>query len=275
MPLGRPDHLPDFTNPPIVEVALSIQFAPPPGYREVYAREVWAIFEGSFPYVEEMPPIQPSFEVFGGPEMSGFKLNFGISSGPTRNRYWFLAPDKTELIQFQQDRFIHNWRKVVNKNNEYPRFEAVIEKFFDEVRSLDSYFQAKGWGPITPTQCEVTYINQMPLLEQNSRERPRSFYFRSIDLSDVGDSNDFSISIRKTITSDSGAQIGRLYIESSTLIDGEGKPIIVLTLTARGAPAEQTLDKAIAFLFVARELIVTSFTKFTSDEAHALWGRKQ
>jgi uncharacterized protein (TIGR04255 family) len=275
MPLVRPDHLPDFTNPPIVEVALSIQFAPPSGYREVFAREVWAIFENAFPDVEEMPPIQPSFEVFGGPEMPGVKINFGILSGPMRNRYWFLTPDKTELIQFQQDRFIHNWRKVINKNNEYPRFEAVIEKFSDEARSLDSYFLDKGWGPITPTQCEITYVNQMSLLDENGQERPRSFYFRSVDLSNGGDINDFSISIRKTIPSDSGTQIGRLYIESSTTVDGEGKPIIGLNLTARGAPVEPTLDKAIAFLFVARELIVTSFAKFTSDEAHALWDRKQ
>jgi hypothetical protein len=93
-----------------------------------------------------------------------------------RNRYWFLTPDKTELIQFQQDRFIHNWRKVINKNNEYPRFEAVIEKFSDEARSLDSYFLDKGWGPITPTQCEVTYVNQMSLLDENGQERPRSFH---------------------------------------------------------------------------------------------------
>jgi len=269
--------LPDFTAPPITEVALSVQFAPPSGYRELYAREVWAIFEKLFPDLEEMPPLPPSFEVFGGPEMPGFKLNFGIVSAPMRNRYWFLTPDKTELIQFQQDKFIHNWRKVVDLNNEYPRFEAVIEEFSNELTLLDTYFKNKGWGPITPNQCEVIYVNQMSLLDEAGRERPRSFYFRSIDLSDgdADDINDFSISIRKTIRSGSGTPLGRLYVESSTAVDAEGKPIIVLNLTAKGAPAEPTLDATKAFLLTARELIVTSFTKFTSDEAHALWGRKQ
>ena len=75
--------------------------------------------------------------------------------------------------------------------------------------------------------------------------------------------------------SEKGAPLGRLYIESSTGVDEEGKPIVGLNLTARGAPAEPTVDTAIAFLFAARELIVTSFAKFTSDEAHVLWGRKQ
>jgi uncharacterized protein (TIGR04255 family) len=135
MPLVRPDNLPDFTNPPVTEVVLSIQFAPPPAYREVYAREVWAIFEKSFPIIEEKPQLPPSFEVFGGPEMPGMKLNFGILSGVVHNRYWFLVPNKTELIQFQQDRFIHNWRKVTD--NEYPRFEAVVANFSDALASLD------------------------------------------------------------------------------------------------------------------------------------------
>jgi uncharacterized protein (TIGR04255 family) len=156
--VARPDSLPDFTNPPIVEVALSVQFAPPPGYHEVYAREVWAIFEKSYPDLEEKPPLQPSFEVFGGPEMPRLQVNFGISSRPIRNRHWFLAQDKKELIQFQPDKFIHNWRKVSNENNEYPRFEYIVEKFADELTRLDRYFQDKGWGPIVPNQCEVVYL---------------------------------------------------------------------------------------------------------------------
>ncbi len=126
MPLARPDPLPDFTNPPIVEVALSIQFAPPPGYHEVYAREVWAIFENAFPVIEEMPPIQPSFELFGGPEMPGLQIILAFPAGQFVIGT-FLAQDKTELIQFQQDRFIHNWRKVFNENNEIQDLSILLK----------------------------------------------------------------------------------------------------------------------------------------------------
>ena len=43
--LRRPDNLPDFGTPPLVEVVLGVQFATPAGYREVFAREVWALGE--------------------------------------------------------------------------------------------------------------------------------------------------------------------------------------------------------------------------------------
>jgi len=142
MPLVRPDNLPDFTNPPITEVVLSNQFAPPSGYCEVYAREVWAIFEKAFPTIEEKPQLPPSFEVFGGPEMPGMKLNFW--SGVIHNRYWFLVPNKTELIQFQQDRFIHNWRNYLITSIQDSK--RSLKNFLTNCDHLTSILRAKVGG---------------------------------------------------------------------------------------------------------------------------------
>ena len=117
--LSRFDDLPDFARPPIVEAVMSVQFATPAGYKEIYAREVWGLFERDFPRVHEQPALEPFFEVFGaGP--TGVQIKLQRVAGAFRNRYWFLDPQDRELIQFQHDRFIHNWRKLRNTNDEYP-----------------------------------------------------------------------------------------------------------------------------------------------------------
>jgi uncharacterized protein (TIGR04255 family) len=272
--LPRPEHLPDFELPPLVEVVLSVQFASPLQYRDVYAREVWALFEEQFNQVEEQPPLPPQYEVFGGPGPGAVQFKFERMTGPLRNRYWFLAPKGHELIQFQHDRFIHNWRKVGSANSEYPRFEAIREKFQDELTRIDEFYRRKGWGPIRPNQCELTYVNRMPLVLD--RPLPPSFYFRKMDVSLVGDATDFVIQLQQTILSkDKGSPIGRLYIDASTQPDESGSRQLAMNLTARGVPAEPTIPAALAFLVDQRELVVNTFAEFTSEAAHQLWKRSQ
>jgi uncharacterized protein (TIGR04255 family) len=273
MPLPRPEGLPDFENPPLTEVVVSIQFPGPTSYSDVYAGEIWSLFKNDFPTVQEMLPLPPNFEVFGGPEVPGLKLNIGLVTGPIRKRYWFLSLDNTELIQFQPDRFIHNWRKVKKENNTYGHFEEIIEKYAIELARLDEHFQKKSWGPLVPNQCEVTYVNQMPLVDENGAEIPLSFYFRNIDPSSVGAVSDFAFNLRTPFLDEKQQPIGRLYIECSTGIDDEGKPLIGLNLTMRGAPAEPSCASALKLLEAGRTQIDKTFVKITSDAAHKKWGR--
>jgi uncharacterized protein (TIGR04255 family) len=274
--LPRPPGLPDFTDPPLSEVVISIQFATPPKYSGAYIREIWSLFERDFPKVQEMPALPPTFEVFGGPELPAMRLmNFGMITGGLRNRYWFLNNTGTEVIQFQQDRFIHNWRKVPGHKNEYPRFDPIFSKYTSELESLDSYFRSKSWGPIVPNQCELTYVNQMPLKTDAGQPIPKSYYFRKIDVSLDEDVSDFGLNLRKPIIAIDGKPIGRLFVEAATGVDSDGNPVLGLNLTARGAPAEASRAASLEFLQNARQLIDNTFVTFTSDAAHKTWGRTQ
>src|SRR5215831_8764541 len=96
-----------------------------------------------------------------------------------------------------------------------------LVKYSEELAALENYFRSKSWGPLVPTQCELTYVNQMPLKDEVGEPIPKSFYFSKIDLND--DVTDFSFSLRKTIAKD-GKPIGRLYVESATGIDSTGQP---------------------------------------------------
>ena len=100
MPNSRPLDLPEFERPPIIEVALSIQFATLPLFRNIHAGILWQRFAQQYPNVEEYPPIPAAFETFGVPpaisEMPQFTF---VTNSPIR--YWFITADGTELLQVQ------------------------------------------------------------------------------------------------------------------------------------------------------------------------------
>ena len=105
----RPDDLPDFGKPPLNEVVLGVQFAPPSGYSQIRAGQVWELFKGKYPHTEEYMPLPPVFETFG-PRVVAQANQLEFIDGPMHDRYWFLNDAHDELIQFQQDRLLHNWR---------------------------------------------------------------------------------------------------------------------------------------------------------------------
>ena len=268
--MARPDHLPDFDDPPLVEVAISTQFPCPPGYQNIEAGEVWALFKDRFPKTQEEPYIPPSFEIFGAPTQPNFPFNFSSFSLPIR--YWFTHPEKPEIIQFQPDRFIHNWRKVGDEKGQYPHFDQIADTYIDDLNKLDAHFRSKGWGPIHPNQCELTYVNQLPLVDECGQLREKSFYLKNADMS-LGEEIEFTIKIKTIIKGKDQKPVGRLSIDANTSIDAAGKPSILLVLVARGNPPEPTIPGAFEFLSNARNEIVTTFTQITTDEAHKLWVR--
>ena len=73
----RPEHIPDFDQPPIIEAVISVQFTPPAAYREIYARDVWALFEGEFERVQEQPALQPFYKVSVRLGSPGIQISWG------------------------------------------------------------------------------------------------------------------------------------------------------------------------------------------------------
>lgn len=110
--MTRPADLPDFSKPPLNEVVLGVQFSPPAGYTQIQAGEVWNLYRERYPRVEEYMPLPPAYELFGLPGMGQTSNQFSFLEGPLHDRYWFLRTAGDELIQFQNDRLLHNWRKV-------------------------------------------------------------------------------------------------------------------------------------------------------------------
>lgn len=268
--LSRPDHLPDFTSPPLNEVVLGVQFDPPHGYQQIRAYEVWQNFRDRFPLIEEQAPLAPAFETFGLPSAPSFGIE--MLTGAPQLRFWFLSKQKDELLQFQSDRLLHNWRKVDDINNKYPRFERMIEDFEKELREIFPLLNKIGSKNPNITQCEISYINHIFVDTEIGISSP-SDVFRHVQFAG-DDLEGFSAVFRRTICNDMEIPIGRLHIESQSAIhNATGKPIFLLTITARGLPPEPTIEGAIGFLKLGREMVVNTFAEITTDLAHRLWGR--
>lgn len=269
---SRPGHLPDFGAPPLNEVVLGVQFAPPLGYSQILAFKVWELFRNEYPVVQELPAIQPAFETFGlsPPGVQGPQFNFGIITGAAHDRFWFLRETQDELIQFQHDRLLHNWRKVGDQSNEYPRFEAMANRFQTDLLRLEEFAATLSPQTLAINQCEISYINQISIGAPSALNAQDWLRFIKFDTSLA---EDFSGSFREILKRNDGTPRGRLICDASTGYRPTGEKIIQLTLTVRGAPNSSSISDAMDFLSQGRELIVNKFTAITTDDAHSRWAR--
>lgn len=265
----RPDHLPDFKHPPLNEVVIGVQYAPPTKYQQIFAKEVWELFRNEYPEVLEQAPIPPVFETFGLPTSAG-KLSF--VTGASHDRFWFLRPKGNELIQFQNDHFLHNWRKAGDDNAVYPRFEYMIDKFKDELTHLQRYMNLLAPQTLIINQCEVSYVNH--ILDNETEQLIASKWLRFLTFGD-NDPNDIRVVFREIIRNEEGKPQGRLICEAVSALNESEQPIIAFTLTVRGAPVQPNIESALDFILKGRERIVSRFAELTTDFAHTKWERSK
>ena len=150
--------LPEFDNPPVIEVALSIQFNPLVLLRSAHLGLLWNEFSDKFSKSEDHFPQDSVFEKFEIPGPP--KVQFQFEEKPPVPKCWLLTENGEELIQIQQDRFVHNWRKVKGEG-EYPRYENIRDKFKEELNTFSEFIAREKLGTMAPNQCEVTYVNHI------------------------------------------------------------------------------------------------------------------
>jgi uncharacterized protein (TIGR04255 family) len=268
--MSRPDHLPDYAEPPLSEVVLGIQFRQAKGYHQLLAGDVWKLFKDQFPVVEEQQRLAPSFETFGPIVAPSHRIEF--MQGAEHDRFWFLSEKGDELVQFQSDRLIHNWRRLNGSGADYPRYEKMADALRDQALALQEFFNSLEPQTLDINQCEATYINHFPLSEEPDFTGIQDYL--SVFCVPDNPPTDVGIRYRRVIESEEGKPMGRLYCESASALTTSGKPIITLNISARGSPREPTLDSALEFLSHGRELIVNEFTHITTEKAHKLWERR-
>jgi uncharacterized protein (TIGR04255 family) len=267
----RPPGLPDFRDPPLTEVALSIQFEALTPAEFVDLGPFWQRIKPRFPNVEMHPPLPASFEIFGAPP--GPQVQFSI--GPIVPRYWFLSRGGNEILQFQPDRFVHNWRKV-GVVPEYPRYERIRRTFFGEFARLDRLMEQRHGRALMPNQCEITYVNQVPAPESGRDLTPECLaVFRWPEGFPAGSPEDVGMQIRLVLPGADGQPVGRLNIQSNPVVTAGGTRALQLVLTARGRPITPNVDSAMEFMDKGRKIIVESFAALTTDSMHKLWGRRK
>lgn len=278
--LERPEHLPDYKDPPIDEVALSIQFGELGSLSTVGMGQLCAAFSDQFPIIEEKPQIQPKFETFGDGLVHSTLPNIEISQLPNLRRIWLVSEDGHELLQIQTNRFVHNWRKIKGEGH-YPRFESILPKYLAEIETLKSELARIGLPELEINQCELSYFNNIDLRDDEGYSEGFERVFRNwgswpsgVPKSGIKTEPDVPVlgMKLKILSKDSDQPFARLHVDAIPAVKSGGERMIRLNLVFRGLPNLEVDNFIEQFMAQGREVIVQQFQALASDAANELWG---
>jgi uncharacterized protein (TIGR04255 family) len=270
--IDRDTTLPDFTNPPVEETALSIQFAPIPKFGAPHFGLYWAQIRGEFERFEVQAPVANVTEQFDPSVRQRPQVGLQFLPAPDL-RCWFLDKSGNRLIQIQRDRFIHNWRRVTGTET-YPRYPKTRETLQAQWIRFLSFLKSEDLGSPEVNQCEITYVNH---IEYGSGWR------------DYGELN-------KVVAPWSGQQsgeflphperatmemhyllpekLGRLHISLVPVIRARDmQEVLQMSLIARGAPKSSNVEDILSWMDLGREWVVKGFSDITTQTMHTIWGR--
>jgi uncharacterized protein (TIGR04255 family) len=210
----------------------------------------------------------PSFELF----VPGV-VNARFRSVPLP-RALFRNEAGTQLKQFQADRFVRNWTKA-DSAPEYPRYESIRESFADDIRTLIEFLATNSLGKLVPNQCEVTYVNLVPL-DGMAVSAVVSPWNGSYSDSFLPEPEATEVAAHFVMTHPQHTEpVGRLHVQGALVTYRDTKrKALQLTLTARGQPLGTDVDGVLTFLNLGREYIVKGFASFTTPQMHKSWGRR-
>lgn len=239
---------------------------------------LWAEFREALPKSQTQSPLQSEFERFGSVMVPIPRIRIETFDSPPVPRLWFLNEIETELVQVQQTRFIVNWRRV--KQEPYPRFQNVLQKFRERFEMFLSFLSRENLGDLAYNQCEVTYVNHIPFDEVGSGHRPiegilttwKNHYSDNF----LPYPEDAMVRVRYLIPGGAKDPAGRLHIDLQPALRNEDqKPIYVLNLKARGNPIGGGLEGVYKFFDLGHEWIVKGFTSITPHSMHQIWRREE
>lgn len=260
--------LPKFNNPPVIETVLGVEFDALYNWQVPHFGLYWQQIRSNYPLSSEAPPLVSQVEKFGN-ERQMATQGFRLVQRP-EFRCWFLNRQNSWLLQIQDTRFIHNWRKT---ETEYPNYQETRRRFEQEWERWLKFLDKEQINEPLVKQCEVTYVNH---IDTNGQ---------SLCLSDIfpfwtqKEGQQFLPQSEATIINLSYVippEKGRLYVIIQPIIRNEdAKEMLQITLTARGCPESSANSHILDWLDLGHEWIVRGFTELTSEKMHTVWERTQ
>jgi uncharacterized protein (TIGR04255 family) len=259
----------NFKSPPIVEVALSIQFRTLSKFHAALLGEVWREFRSDYPHISYANKLEHQIERFGASQpVPQHRLTF--SDFPETPRAMFASNSNEYLIQVQEDRFILNWRKL--EGFVYPKHERLSQILFKEFERFKRVIGEFDVGDVTPDQIEITNVNHIETAEQSV-----SKIFDGI-LSNVGLSKEpiegFNCAFTKLYKRDE-QDVGRIYTQlEKSKRRHDFQDIYVVKITGRAQPKQSNTDAMRDDFSQLRLAINRVFDTVTSSTLHNQWGKQ-
>ncbi len=256
--------LPDFRDPPVIEIVAAVQFRPLPQFGMPEALEVaratpeWRILDAP----PALDPIveSPSAQV----PAAQFRLGFGAQ--PVR---LLLEREERWLAQLQQDRLAAHERKTANGGR--PSFANVVpalqERREEWSRALGRTLLA---GDHAAELVEVTYINWIPLGHGWSSLADLHDVLHVVRpiADDAPVPEQMSLSFSSALERHDGSFGGRLRVvaEPGVRQDAGGLHLQLMSRRYLSDDLDATLDDCHAD-------IVRGFAAVTTKTMHDVWGR--
>jgi uncharacterized protein (TIGR04255 family) len=267
--MASPDaHIVDFAEPPVAEVALSVQLGGPVLDATRALGDFWPRIREQYPKLQQspmLPPLESSFEV-----PTPGRMIFNIA-GPESARYLFVSDRENELVQVQENRLGYNWRKT-SASETYPRYAHVREHF---ASALDGLLEVIGDDVPLPW-CEISYVNPVAL---GGPGEPRPDLSRIIRrVADVQLSAlpatpiNTALVERFRVEREDGSPYAWFFVEIEPTVTAEQTLAYGITLLMRGQPTQPGKAGVLAFFDDGRSRIVRTFHDITTPEMHDRWG---
>jgi uncharacterized protein (TIGR04255 family) len=273
-PLDTPEMLPKYLAPPVVEVAISVQFDELIKLQPIHFGLFYSIVKASYPNTEYHLPISPVMEFFD--QSGGLRMSVTSVQQLKLGRCWYLSENGSQLIQVQPDRLTFNWRKL-ESGNDYPSYSRLRDTFKEELTRFSEFAKSQGIGEITPLQCELTYVNHLPAGDgwTDLTDIPKIF----TQLAGVQPGSELPaveemLHASTYVMREGELPIGRLHAQiRSTFRINDGSPMLEFQLVGRGAPIGSGLEGVLTLTDKAHAWIVNGFTALTTDQMHSEWRR--
>ena len=249
---------------------MGVHFDPLENWNLPHLGLFWSRIKDEYPVAEVHPLIASEGAV---------QFEFGVAE-PQKQlkipvRCWFINEDKTRLIQVQNNRFIHNWRRSGGSHGPYSHYDDLRPIFEAEWKRFSTFLENEGIVKPNVVRCEVAYINHLEQGKgwQSFDDLPDVFPSWSGRTSGSFLPPPQAAAIRTFYPIEQPE--GRLEISVQPAVrQSDGKDIIQLNVTGLCKPASSGEGQIISALDAAREGVVRGFTDFTSAKMHEIWRRK-
>ena len=249
---GRALH---FDDPPLVEAALALEFAPIKGWGAQYYGLFWQAFRDNFPRFQTQAPL---LNVGAVPPQFGNPFGEFI-------RCWLTDESGNRLIQLQYDRIIYNWRRISGAE-EYPHYDSVRDEFSHIWDRFTHFLHSEQLDYPVVHRCEVTYVNNLPSEKWQDliRLEPLAHLLEdaraqqiSVTYALPGAPESFGISLQPVIRMSDAVQLQQFQLTCSTKPESSNKDLVFAALD-RG-----------------HERIIRVFTNLITEEARTQWSLKR
>ena len=270
---------PTYARPPLVEVALSLQFMASKEINAAHLGGFWYTKRHAFPHTTVAAPIESTTDEFGADHWVPTGVRFELRNIPNP-RIQMRSEDSEWLLQIQSDRLVVNWRKT---SDAYPRFPRALDRFMEVKDEWDSYLESLDMKANWAGPWDLTYVNQVADKDLCDNARDWLALLPGVWTDAETIESDFKLrGLAGRLVWEHPKKRVRLYVDTQPLRGrGSADCSLGIQLSARGlingskSSDAESAERTIRDHFeIGHQMIVQRFDTMVSEKAKMHWGRQ-